>query len=143
MSEHNEFPISREDTALDRYLRALPRFAPTSGFGDRVLARVRAPLSVRLRRAWSRVGALATPGRLWWTSGLMAASSTAWVVAAASWLSGARLGAAGAWLLARFGQPAWSGTLQAVATASQGMGHYALAAYTAFGTSLFLAGLPL
>src|SRR5258708_1526654 len=110
MSEHDEFPTTPEDAILDGYLRTLARFAPTSGFEDRVLTRVRAPLPVRLGRVRRRVAALAAPGRALVASALIGASSTAWIVAAASWLSGPRLQAAGAWLVTQVGVPAWSAT---------------------------------
>src|SRR5439155_17090548 len=87
MTERDEFVMTAADRALDEQLRALQRFAPRLGFQDRVMARIYhpAPVLVRARRVRTT---LLSPRRLWWTSGLAAASSTALLVAIGNWLAG-------------------------------------------------------
>jgi hypothetical protein len=136
MNQRDEFVTTPEDAVLDKHLLALQRFAPRAGFQDRVLARVAlpAPALVRVRE---RAGSLATPRRLWWASGLAAASSTAWIIGLANWLSAAKLGTATAWFSAEVELPLWSGALQATALASKALAFYAMTAYSALGNALF------
>jgi hypothetical protein len=136
MNERDEFLTFPEDAVLDKHLLALKRFGPHPGFEDRVLARVvlPAPALVAVRR---RASAMATPRRLWWASGLAAASSTAWIVGLANWLSAAKLSAATAWLTAEAGLPLWSSALHVAALGSKTLTFYAMSAYSAFGNGLF------
>jgi hypothetical protein len=136
MNERDEFLNSPEDQVLDKHLLALKRFTPLPGFEDRVMARVRlpAPSLVKVRQ---RVGKLVTPRRVWWASGLAAASSTAWILALGSWLSGVGTQAVTAWLTAQVALPLWALALQGAALATKTIGFYALAAWGALGNAVF------
>src|SRR5688572_25481653 len=136
MTEHDDFGASPEDALLDKQLLGLQHFAPHPGFADRVLARVARP-GPALVRVRSRARSFVTPKRLWWTSGVAAAGSTAWILAVTSWLSGARLAAAGAWLNAEVGAPLSSAALQGATAAANGILYYVLAAYSALGDAIF------
>jgi hypothetical protein len=136
MSEHEQYLTSPADAALDRYLLSLQRVAPRKGFEDRVMARVRipAPALVRFRQ---RTRSLLSPRRLWWASGLAAASSTAWTVALVSSLAGLNPQALAASFSAAIAQPLMAMTLQGAALASEAVSFYALAAFSALGNALF------
>ena len=136
MVEHEQFPQSREDAALDRQLLDLKRFTPAEGFDDRVMARVRMRSS-KLVRFEQRSRALITPRRLWWGSGLAAASATGWTIGLMSWLSGARLEMIGAFLSAQVAQPLSAGLMQAANLGIQSFNLYAHGAYSALGNALF------
>src|SRR5689334_8127345 len=127
MNEHNELQDAAGDARLDKHLLALQHLAPRPGFEDRVLARLRqpAPALVRFRKV---ARSLATPRRVWWASGLAAASSTAWLVALGQWFSsGQGMPAMNAWLSAQVIQPGWSGVLQGSTAAARALAVYALA----------------
>ena len=137
MNEHNEFQSDAADQRLDKHLLALQHFAPREGFDNRVLARLRqpAPALVRFR---TRALSLATPGRLWWASGLAAASSVAWMVPLVQWFTtGPGMPAMNAWLMSQLVQPAWAAILHGATVAAQAAVWYALAAYGALGNALF------
>lgn len=143
MTEFDEFPMLPDDPVLDRYLRSLPRLVPRPGFEDRVMARVRRPLPMRVRRARERVLAFATPGRVWWASGLAAASSAAWTVTLWSWLSGGRLETAGAWLTTEVGLPALSAALDLVTAGSRLVTLWTLGTYQLLGPPVLAAGVTM
>ncbi|MBI4503448.1 MAG: hypothetical protein HY700_20100 [Gemmatimonadetes bacterium] len=118
MIDRDEFETSAEDLALNRHLLTLKRFTPSPGFENRVLARVRRQAPVLVPRPVPAAKVL-TARRVWWASGLAAASSTAWIVALASWLSATgwetmALRFTGSVLL-----PAWGVALQGVALAAK------------------------
>ena len=137
MSDFDQLQSAPDDPVLDRYLRSLPRFAPRTGFEDRVLARVRKPLPMRVRRARESVVAWAKPARLWWATGLAAASSAAWTLGLAGWLSGTDLQAAGARLATAMGLPAWNAALAWLALGGRLITAWALGAYQLFGPQAF------
>jgi hypothetical protein len=115
----NNHPLDpMEDPVLDRHLASLGRFAPSPGFEDRVMARVRiaapgAVPAVRRRRwpvvAWPLSGAAALSSTAltawlafnfetlatWATAGIMSAAVPAWH-AVLAWLAatGASIGSA-------------------------------------------------
>lgn len=136
MVEHDQFPQSRDDAALDRHLLALKRFTPKPGFQDQVMARVRVRASALVRFP-ERSRAVATPRRLWWGSGLAAAGATGWTVALMNWLSNARLESIGTWMVAQIGQPLTTAATQAGAQVTGMLNFYAHAAYSAAGNALF------
>ena len=136
MVEHEQFPHSREDAALDRQLLDLKRFTPRAGFEDQVMARVRMRSS-KLVRFKQRSRALVTPGRVWWGSGLAAAGSTAWTIGLVNLLSGARLDAIAAFLSVQLIQPLAVGLTQASATGAAMLNSYAHSLYGAVGNGLF------
>src|ERR1041385_5696484 len=135
MTEHDEVVESPGDLALDEQLRSLQRFAPRSGFQDRIMARVYhpAPALVRARRLRAE---LFSPRRLWWAAGLAAASSTAWLVGLARWIAGGGLAAAGAFLNSEVLIPATAAFLQMNAAATKAVVDYALLAYGSFGNAV-------
>ncbi|MBI4421096.1 MAG: hypothetical protein HY560_09745 [Gemmatimonadetes bacterium] len=148
MTEFDPLQSAPDDPILDRYLRSLPRLAPRPGFEDRVLARVRKPLPMRVRRARASLVSWASPARLWWASGLAAASSAAWTVALGSWLSGVDPEVATALLVAEVGVPVWSTVLDWIALGSRMAGGWALGVYQFVGPAVFagagaLALLPM
>jgi hypothetical protein len=136
MNERDEFMTSPEDRVLDKHLLALKQFTPRPGFEDRVLARVRLPSPV-LVKVRQRVIKLFTPRRVWWASGLAAASSTAWILALGSWLSGAGTQTVTAWLTAQVALPLWGFALQGAVLATKTIGFYALSTYGAMGNAIF------
>jgi hypothetical protein len=136
MVEHDQFPQSREDAALDRQLLALKHFIPREQFEDQVMARVRMRSS-KLVRFRERSRALLTPARVWWGSGIAAAGATAWSVALVSMLSSVRLDALAEFLSARLFQPASTGLTQASAYGASALSIYAHSAYAALGNALF------
>jgi hypothetical protein len=137
MTEYEELPNSPEDLELNRQLRALERFAPRTGFEDRVMARVRQPAPVVVRSR--RLAALASPGRLWWATGLAAASSTAWLATLGRWVVGGGVSTLGAWLSTTVLVPAWTAMLQLNALAAQFLAGYAQVVYQAVGNTIFVA----
>ena len=136
MVEHEQFPHSREDAALDRQLLDLKRFTPRNGFEDRVMARVRMRSS-KLVRFKERSRALITPVRLWWGSGLAAAGATAWSIALVNLLTAPRLDTLAAFLSAQIVQPMSVGLTQASASGAAMLNNYAHTAYGALGNVLF------
>ena len=138
MTERDQTGMSAEDLALDRHLLTLQRFAPSPGFGDRVLARVRLPVPAV---AWKRTVAksLVTPRRLWWASGLAAASSTAWIVAAANWVSEGGWQALVSQFTSSVALPAWALALQLAALAGQQITTSVFGAYAAMGNAVYPA----
>jgi hypothetical protein len=137
MNEPNQFENAADELRLDKQLLALQHLAPRDGFEERVLARLRQPAPA-LVRFKARARSLITPTRVWWASGLAAASSTAWLVALFEWFSAGRgAPAASAALTANVLQPAWTAILQGAAVGAQAVGWYALAAYGALGNALF------
>ena len=136
MVEHEQFPHSREDAALDRQLLDLKRLTPREGFEDRVMARVRMRSS-KLVRFKQRSAALVTPSRVWWGSGLAAAGSTAWTIALVNLFSSARLDSIAAFLSAQMIQPLSAGLTQASATGMAMLSNYAHSAYGTVGNALF------
>src|SRR2546421_8883345 len=118
MTERDEFVMTPADRALDEQLRALQRFAPRLGFQDRVMARVYhpAPALVRARRIRTT---LFSPQRLWWASGLAAASSSALLVAIGNWIAGGGIAAATGFLNAQVLVPLVAALPQMIAVATK------------------------
>lgn len=85
--EPDDIPQSEADRLLDLHLATLPRFDPSAGFADRIMARVSRPQagSVPVRRSAARVPALLRPPAVGWAvAGSAAFSSsllTAWAAA--------------------------------------------------------------
>lgn len=139
MTEHrNDLPLEPEsDPILDRYLASLGHYAPSPGFADRVMARVRLPAAARAaagtaptvarapRRRWPAV-----LSALWGTAAASSAALTAWVVAHWQAVTAASITTASG-----FGMPLWRGMLDWLATHS-----IALAATVL--THVLAGGLP-
>jgi hypothetical protein len=100
------------------------------------MARVRMRSS-SLVRFKERSKAVATPRRLWWGSGLAAASATGWSVALMNWLSGLQFDVIGARLSAQLGQPLVDAATQVSAYGERMLGFYAHALYSALGNAVF------
>lgn len=137
MIDRDEPTPSEADLRLDLQLQSLQQFAPRAGFADRVMARVSlgAPVAVAVRKP---ARPIFTPARLWWASGLAAASSAALTVTAIGWMTAVvQTGALAAWLAANVAQTAWVATTQAATAGAQMLVFYALAVWGALGNAVF------
>jgi hypothetical protein len=70
-----------DDSVLDRYLEALPRFDPMPGFEDRVMARVFVPPPLWVQSLRQYAVSLVETRRIWWlAAGTAIASVMSWIV---------------------------------------------------------------
>ena len=139
MRDHrNNLPLEPDlDPVLDRCLASLGRYAPSPGFADRVMARVRLPAAARPVAATAP--AVRPPPRRRWPallaalSGTAAASSTAltaWVVGHWQAVTTSLIATASA-----FGMPLWHAVLDWLTT-------HSIAAAAALLTQVLAGSLP-
>ncbi len=126
----NDRPLQSEseaDASLDRLLETLPAFTPRPGFDDRVMARVRRPSPLAIRRAQAMVRVLGSRGA-WALAAASAAGTILWSSMAASWLTAnsyaIRSGVAG--LVAELAVPLWREILRSLLPAALSVVNYVL-----------------